>query len=366
MRTVELQIEDVAFGGNGVGRDGGKAVFVPFTIDGERVAARITREKKNFAEAELRNVIAPSEHRATPQCPYFGRCGGCSYQHMSYEHQLAVKQRQVEQALRRIGRIPNPPMQPIIPSPAAYEYRNRVTVHAEDGVIGYYRRDAHRLIDVERCPIAAPAVNAQLAELRARRPRDGHYTLRAHSGPRVFEQTNDEVAEAMARLVEGILPAGPLLIDAYCGAGFFTKRLAQKFERVIGIEWDVHAVAAAQESASPNESYIAGDVDAEFDRQLRAGERAATSVIVDPPATGLSATVRDSLIRHLPAALVYVSCNPATLARDLGELQKRFDIKSVTPLDMFPQTAEIECVAHLVPQDLAAVSAPSATDSFVQ
>ena len=357
MRTVEFEIEDVAFGGNGVGRSEGKAVFVPFTIDGERVAARITREKKNFAEAELRNVIAPSEHRATPQCPYFGRCGGCSYQHMNYEHQLAVKHRQVEQALRRIGRIPNPPMQPIIPSPATYEYRNRVTVHAEDGVIGYYRRDAHRLIDVERCPIAAPEVNAQLAALRARRPRDGHYTLRAHDGPRIFEQTNDEVAETMARLVESLLPNGQLLIDAYCGAGFFTKRLAHKFERIIGIEWDVHAVAAAQENAAPHENYIAGDVDAEFDRQLRTGERATTSVIVDPPATGLSATVRDSLIRHPPATLVYVSCNPATLARDLGELQKRFTITSVTPLDMFPQTAEIECVTHLVPQDAPAAPA---------
>ena len=349
MRTVELQIGDVAFGGNGVGRDGGKAVFVPFTIAGERVSARLIREKKNFAEAELTALLEPSEHRVAPQCPYFGRCGGCSYQHMSYEHQLAVKQRQVEQALRRIGRIPDPPLRPIIPSPKQYEYRNRVTVHAEDGVIGYYRRDAHRLIDVERCPIAAPEVNAQLAELRSGKPRDGHYSLRAHGGPRVFEQTNDAVAEAMAQLVANLLPGGELLIDAYCGAGFFTRRLAPRFKRVVGIEWDRYAVAAAQENAGPNETYIAGDVDAEFDRQLHGSDAGATCVVVDPPATGLSATVRDALSRHQPSAVVYVSCNPATLARDLGELQTRFAILSVTPLDMFPQTAEIECVVHLVP-----------------
>ena len=350
MRTAELQIEDIAFGGNGVGRDDGKAVFVPFTIDGERVSARIVREKKHFAEAELRDVLDPSEDRAQPQCPYFGRCGGCSYQHMSYPHQLLVKQRQVEQTLRRLGRIADPPMRAIIPSPVDYEYRNRITVHAEGGTVGYYRRDAHRLIDVERCPIAAPEVNAQLAELRARKPRDGHYTLRAHAGPRVFEQTNDAVAEAMAQLVGSLMPAGQqTLIDAYCGAGFFTKRLASKFAHVIGIEWDRHAIAVAQENAAPNETYIASDVDVEFDRQLRTCEGTTTTVITDPPATGLSATVRDTLVRHLPAALVYVSCNPATLARDLGELQKRFTIMSVTPLDMFPQTAEIECVVHLVP-----------------
>ena len=357
MRNVELEIEDVAFGGNGVGRDGGKAVFVPYTIEGERVAARILREKKNFAEAELCDVRGPSEHRVQPQCPYFGRCGGCSYQHMSYAHQLAVKQRQVEQTLRRLGRIADPPMRAIIPSPVDYEYRNRVTVHAEGGTIGYYRRDVHRLIDVERCPIAAPEVNAQLAELRARKPRDGHYTLRAHPGPRVFEQTNDAVAEAMAQLVDSLVPGGQeTLIDAYCGAGFFTKRFAPKFARVVGIEWDRYAVAAAQENAAPNETYIAGDVDAEFDRQLRNTDRTTATVIADPPATGLSATVRDSLLRHLPGALVYVSCNPATLARDLGELQKRFTIMSVTPLDMFPQTAEIECVVHLVPPEAAADS----------
>ena len=363
MRNVELQIGDVAFGGNGVGRDGGKAVFVPFTIAGERVAARVVREKKNFAEAELTHLLEPSEHRATPQCPYFGRCGGCSYQHMSYEHQLAVKQRQVEQALRRIGKIAQPPMRPIIPSPEHYEYRNRVTVHVEDGVIGYYRRDAHRLIDVERCPIAAPAVNAELAELRSRRPRDGHYTLRARSGPRVFEQTNDGVAAQMAQLVESMLPGGELMIDAYCGAGFFTKKLAPKFRRVVGIEWDRYAVAAAEETAGPNETYIAADVDTEFDRQLHGCLPAETSVVLDPPATGLSATIRDSLVRHAPSALVYVSCNPATLARDVGQLQKRFAILSVTPLDMFPQTAEIECVVHLVP---TAGSATSPSEPHVE
>src|ERR1044071_1066651 len=105
MRTVELTIHDVAFGGKGVARDNGKAVFVPFTIDGERVSARITREKKQFAEAELAEVLDASPHRVTAPCPYFGRCGGCSYQHISYDHQLELKSRQAEAAMRRIARL---------------------------------------------------------------------------------------------------------------------------------------------------------------------------------------------------------------------------------------------------------------------
>lgn len=347
MRRVELEIDDVAFGGKGVGRCDGKAVFVPFTIEGERVSAEIVREKKQFAEAELAQVLAPSPHRTTPKCPYFGRCGGCSYQHISYTHQLELKRRQVEQVLRRIGRI-TLPIHPTVPSPNEYAYRNRITVHAEAGVLGYYRRDAHQLIDVERCPIAAPDVNTALAELRARRPRDGHYTLRSHSRPRVFEQTNDEVAEALVRLVETLLPGNhQLLIDAYCGAGFFSKRLLAKFPRVIGIEWDRYAIAAAQENATAAEHYIAGDVGIEIARQLKTADLKSTSVIVDPPATGLSTETLAALLGAPVQTLIYVSCNPATLARDLAQLQQRFTIESVTPLDMFPQTAEIECVAHL-------------------
>ena len=341
---MELQIEDVAFGGAGVGRLNGKAVFVPFTIEGERVAARITREKKQFAEARLEQVIAASPDRTTPECPYFGRCGGCRYQHMSYEHQLAVKQRQVAQILTRIGKIADPPVRPIIPSPKPYAYRNRVTVHCEDGVIGYYRYDVHKLIDVERCPIAAPEVNRALSELRARKPRDGHYTLRARGGPRVFAQTNDEVAEALAQLVDSFFsPGGALLIDAYCGSGFFTKRLRGKFDRVLGIEWDRFAVAAAEEDAAPNESYIAGDVETELAAHINAN----AAVIVDPPATGLTSGTRQILLQQTPHTLVYVSCNPATLARDVRELHVGFAIESVTPLDMFPQTAETEVAVHL-------------------
>ena len=125
----------MAFGGNGVARDNGKAVFIPYTIDGEKISARIVREKKNFAEADLREVIARSSHRVTPECHYFGNCGGCSYQHISYAHQLEIKARQVEQTLRRIGHLDLVPMGPIVPSPQSYGYRNRVTVHCEDGVI---------------------------------------------------------------------------------------------------------------------------------------------------------------------------------------------------------------------------------------
>ena len=356
MRTVDLKIEDVAFGGKGVARENGKAVFIPFTIDGESVSAKITREKKQFAEAELVDLRETSSHRVEPPCPYFGQCGGCAYQHIDYAHQLAIKSRQVHDVLQRIGKLKDVPMRSIIPSPLQYAYRNRITVHAENGVIGYFRRDSHRLIDVERCPIAMDEVNRELTDLRARDLGDGHYTLRARSGPRVFSQTNDGVANALRDLIVELMPPNQdLLIDAFCSAGSFTKALVDKFNRVVGIDWDRFAIAAALETAGAKETYIAGDVDANLNSILGQSDADQTAVIVDPPAVGLSAHARKTIVDLAPATLIYVSCNPATLARDLAELQQQFKIESVTPLDMFPQTAEIEVVVQLQRSDASTI-----------
>jgi 23S rRNA (uracil1939-C5)-methyltransferase len=366
VRIVDLKIEDIAFGGKGVGRAQRKAIFVPYTIEGELVSAEIVREKKQFAEAELVEVKENSPHRVTPECPYFSHCGGCAYQHIDYEHQLAIKWRQVRSVLQRIGKLKDIPLRPIIPSPKQYEYRNRITVHVQDGVIGFFRRNSHRLIDIERCPISCNEVNRALTELRGRNPRDGHYTLRRSSSRRVFSQTNDDVANAVRDLIVDLVPANQdLLIDAYCGAGFFAKALLNKFRRIVGIDWDKFAIAAAKENATEKETYIAGDVETELqqagpvrlNRPPRAndtdcgglGSIAPATIIIDPPAAGLSANVRRSILDLAPGTLIYVSCNPATLARDLKELHGKFIINSVTPLDMFPQTAEIEAVAHLQP-----------------
>jgi 23S rRNA (uracil1939-C5)-methyltransferase len=329
-------------------------------IEGEHVSAEIVREKKQFAEAELIEVKEASVHRVPAPCPYFGRCGGCAYQHMDYAHQLATKDRQVRDVLRRIGKIDNVPFQPIIASPNEYDYRNRITVHAQDGVVGFFRRDSHRLIDIEYCPISREEVNRKLAELRASNPRDGHYTLRASGRtravasqkdgdttarvlPRIFSQTNDAVAEKLRDLIDNLIPPNQsLLVDAFCGAGFFAKALLPKFERVIGIDWDKFAIHAAITTATDKENYIAGNVDDEL-RQLRE----ASTVIVDPPAAGLTDAARKAIVDLAPEHFVYVSCNPATLARDLKDFRETFDIRSVTPLDMFPQTAEIEVAVRM-------------------
>ena len=345
---LQLTVHDVAFGGKGVARHEGKVVFVPFTIPGEEINARPVRQKRKFAEAELLEVLTPSPDRVEPECPYFGRCGGCSYQHISYPKQLEIKARQVEQTLRRVGRFEDVPMQPMIGAPRPYGYRNRIRVHVAGGVTGFYTYDAHSILDIEQCPISAPEVNAALAKLRRASMEDGDYSLRASGGGPYFEQTNPDVTREMLALVHRLVRRNQaLLVEAYCGAGLFAKHLGELFERVIGIEENERAIEKARRAPKPDESYIAGSVAMHLSEVLATSDAARTTVVLDPPAVGIDARVSDLLLAGRPGEIIYVSCDPATLARDLATLAKAYQLVSVTPLDMFPQTAEIEVVAQL-------------------
>jgi 23S rRNA (uracil1939-C5)-methyltransferase len=346
--VIQFPIDDIAFGGKGVGRAEGLAIFVPFVVTGEQVTARLTKKKKKFAEAELLSVDQPSPDRVEPCCPYFGACGGCAYQHIRYERQLAIKSAQVEQTLKRLGRLAALPMRPAIASPREYGYRNRIRVHADGGAIGFYRHDSHELIDIAECPIASPAVNEQLARLRRGPTRDGDYLLTGQGRGEYFVQTNDAVAAALLDLVRSLVsPASKTLVDAYSGAGFFARGLASRFSQVIGIEENERAVEYARRIAGPNESYVAGDVAIRLGEVLSSLRAPETCLILDPPAAGAASRVLEFILGAQPAEILYVSCNPATLARDLEILCRTYKLLSVTPLDMFPQTAEIEAVVHL-------------------
>jgi tRNA/tmRNA/rRNA uracil-C5-methylase (TrmA/RlmC/RlmD family) len=343
-----LVIQDVAFGGKGVARHNGKVFFVPFTIPGEKVTARVRRQKKSFAEAELVSVDEPSPDRVAPPCPYFGDCGGCNYQHIAYPRQLAIKAAQVDQTLRRVGRLKEVPMRPMVPAPETFGYRNRIRIHVARGAAGFFAQDGHTLVDIEKCAIAAPVVNEALGELRRSGVPDGDYSLRARGGGPFFEQTNPALTEEMLGLVRANICRGQaLLVDAYCGAGLFAKYLADLFESVIGIEENTNAIEKARRSLQPHEQYIQGDVSDHLGEILASHDPERTTVLLDPPATGISARVIDHLLAGAPVEIIYVSCNPATLARDLAALSAAYTTEAVTPLDMFPQTAEIEVVAQL-------------------
>lgn len=345
-----LEITDVAFGGKGVGRlADGRVAFVPDTLPGERVEVRLTRETARFVEAAQERLLEASPRRVSAPCPYFGVCGGCSYQHASYDYQLELKTRQVRETLRRLGGIAEPCVLEAVPSPSPYGYRNRITVHRRAGQIGFHRRDGAGLVDIEACLLASEPVNAALDALRREPFREGARPLREHRDRFGFHQTNDEVADLLLAAVEVAAGEGGDLVDAYCGDGFFARRLAGRFARVVGIEWNDRSVAQAREVAAANESYLAGDVTEHLGDVLSGLDAGRTTVILDPPAQGVDARVLDILTAQRVARLIYVSCNPATLARDLKGLAAAYRLDRAQPFDMFPQTAEIEVLAVLTP-----------------
>lgn len=350
---IKLEIRDVAYGGAGIGRIDGLVVFVPGTIPGETVRAQPSRLQKRFCEAELVEVLSPSPLRQTPECEWFGRCGGCAYQHVPYPTQLEWKTAQVRDLLQRIGKIKDPPVHPAVPSPLQFGYRNRIRVHVatQEGAlrVGFYARRGRQIVDVHECPIASASVNQKLAALRKTLPGPGEFLVSERPDVRFFEQTNDGAAAALVELVASLVGSDhELLVDAYCGAGFFGSLLAPRFSRVAGIESHPGAIDAARKKAAANESYFCGDVSVHLSAILASANPARTTVLLDPPAAGVSSTSLEILGRQPVAKLLYVSCDPATQARDLGTLVGQgYRLETVVPVDMFPQTADIEVVAAL-------------------
>jgi tRNA/tmRNA/rRNA uracil-C5-methylase (TrmA/RlmC/RlmD family) len=342
---LTIRINEIAFGGSGVGKADGKVIFVPFTIDGELVKVRITESHKSFSVASVQTVLQASPYRDKPPCPYYQACGGCDYQHIQYAHQLELKRLQVEQALRRIGKLPEIVVPPVIPSPKSYGFRNRITVHSNGHAVGFFRKKSRLIVDIVRCALASDAVNAKLTELRRERLAAGsHATVREHDAITTFTQTNDEVAQKIVDYIQA-RAQGPVLVDAYCGSGFFAHQLASAFETVIGIEWNQLACELAARSALANEKYYCGDVGDLLPLVLQ--KNRVSTLLLDPPAEGLTKAVCAAINEYPPGTLIYISCNPATFARDLSRLCSKFRLSEVQPFDMFPQTAEIELAALL-------------------
>jgi tRNA/tmRNA/rRNA uracil-C5-methylase (TrmA/RlmC/RlmD family) len=365
---ITLTIDDIAFGGEGVGRADNFVVFVPFVAAGDVVEVEVTEVKKNFARARLLQILQPSTERVTPQCRYFGDCGGCQYQHLDYAAQLRIKHKQVCDLFQRIGGFSGALIDPVVPCPQPYGYRNRIMIRSQwdkfkQGLnIGYIRADNRLVVDIEECKIAEPALNQQIQEVRRHPPPKGGLKVVLRVAPEGWEVPRDsffqnnfyllpKLVEAVrSRLVDG---GSRFLIDAYCGVGFFSIELAAQVERFAGIEVDTAAIKAATRNAQTwgrgNGEFVAGRVETLLPQILARFDPGLTTVVLDPPRTGCPPEMLRLLAEVRPAQILYVSCHPATLARDLNVLCSGgvFELSKIVPLDMFPQTQHVECVADV-------------------
>jgi tRNA/tmRNA/rRNA uracil-C5-methylase (TrmA/RlmC/RlmD family) len=365
---ISLTIHDIAFGGEGVGRVDEFVVFVPFVLVGEAVEAEIIEVKKNFARAKLLRVVTPSPERVAPECRYFTQCGGCQYQHIDYAAQLRIKHKQISDLFERVGKISPEKIQPVLPCPSPYGYRNRIMFRsqwngpAKKLEIGYIRADNNFVVDIEECKIAEPALNEQIKEVRANPPPRGGLKVVLRVQPDGWEvprdsffQNNFFLLPKLVETVRGFLRDGGAkhLVDLYCGVGFFGIETADVVESFVGVEYDQLAIKAARQNAASrkinNGEFVAAQVEVILPDLLQKFSPGKTAVILDPPRKGCWPETMELLRRTKPAQVIYVSCHPATMARDLNILcgDGVFNLARVQPLDMFPQTQHVECVAEL-------------------
>ncbi len=367
-QRVIVTITDIAFGGEGVGRIGQFVVFVPFVVLGEEVEAELVEVKKNFARARLVRVIQSSPKRVTPLCRFFAECGGCQYQHMDYALQLEVKQKQIADLFERVGGFPRDVVKPVVPCPQPYHYRNRLMIRSQWNKpeqklnIGFIRADSRLVVDLDECQIAEPALNEQIRHVRAHPPPKGGIKVVLRIAPEDWDVPRDSFFQnnffLLPRLVDavrdGIRDAGTRhLVDVYCGVGFFGIAAGDLVDSFVGVEVDHQAIKAAKLNAvrhnRTNGEFVEGRAEELMPELMRRFDARKTTVLIDPPRTGCPASGLESLRENRPAQVLYVSCHPATLARDLNVLCAGgvFELKKVTPLDMFPQTQHVECVADL-------------------
>ncbi len=387
-------IEGVAFGGDGIGRAGERVLFVPFTVDGDVAEVEITGVRKRYARGRIVRLVEPSRHRVSPPCPYFSRCGGCRLQHIAYVRQLEIKRRQVEEIFRRIGKIPLPPVAPVMPSPRPFGWRGKAEFHVEGGREGSARAglmalSSHDLVEVERCAICEETINRKYAvfreELRSGRVCAGEDrrtiwsdeegeaptemaagsgtpsdVLRIVAGKRLtvpyrgFFQANVSLVRELVAQVIGMcaLSGRETVIDAYGGSGLFSVFLAPRARRLTGIEGEAEAVRCAainlEREGLSHARFLRGDVGRVL-RERFSGEKADV-VVLDPPRTGCGEEVLDAVAALRPERIVYVSCDPPTQARDAGRLSALgYRLQRLQPLDMFPQTGHVEVIALLTP-----------------
>lgn len=422
MLPVTIDITSLAYGGKGIGRIGGKVVFVPYTAPGDRVRVDITYEKKRFLEGRLLEVVIPSPLRQSPPCPLFGRCGGCNWQHISYPAQLDWKQRIFCEILERIGGIKAVPMEPSIPAVVPLRYRAKAQFHVEEEIWGFFEAGSHKVVEVEECHLLDPILNmafislrdymrnnasdlpihtveigksdldgraAALIHLKEKRGfnpegvldaisqlkgievrvtppgkrngkpvssagdrsliyRLGSLTLKAHIS--TFSQVN--ISQNL-HLIDTVLEYADInikdyILDLYCGAGNLTLPLAGRCSKVTGVDNDPSAIEDAISNKEANSISNVDFICQDALKSLKAlGEIHPGIVILDPPREGGFEAIK-GIVDLKPKKVVYVSCNPSTLARDLSALTKNgYMVKRARLIDMFPQTYHIEGLVEL-------------------
>jgi 23S rRNA (uracil1939-C5)-methyltransferase len=382
-KIFEVEIERLLPGGVGLAHAEGLTLFVSLAAPGDLVRVKTDRVQGTVGFATIVEVLKPSALRVEPPCPYFGRCGGCDFQQLTYEAQLQAKVEMIRDCLHRIAKLEVGDI-PITPSVNEWHYRSRATwqLDSDARLLGYFERGTNRICDVEYCAVLAPQLQQTLEKVRtyvatktSRQPRHidavlgdeglsvspaiAGFTARVISrhiadenyyfSADTFFQINHEMLEPLIGAAMGDV-TGQKAIDLYCGVGLFTLPMARRFARVTGVEANARAAEFARRNvaaAKLENIEIANLGVADWLKHSRSFE-VLEFLLLDPPRVGCENAVIAGILAMRPRRIAYVSCDPATLARDLKKLiAENYTLDSVAAFDMFPQTHHVETIARL-------------------
>ena len=385
--TARLELEEMGPLGDTMAQFQGQPINVFGGIQGEEVVAtiiRYRRRRKRMVSGLVREVLTPSPHRVAPPCPYFGPCTGCQWQHVEYGHQLTLKRRAVEAQLKPFPSLSDVVVPPTIPCESQLYYRNHARFTVRKGQLGYVNRITRRFVRVDACMLMTPWINRTLDLLQDQCRETTQLSMRygvntgewliqptlrsaevplatgqTHFSEQLLEHTfrvaspsffqvNTEQTERLAEMVRDRLrlSGGEVVVDAYAGVGTFAALFAASSRKVIAIEESTAAVRDAAINTLGLDNIVL--VGKKTEEALDTLDEEPDAVILDPPRAGCHPAVLEALVRRGPARVVYVSCDPATLARDLDIMVRGgFGLASIEPVDMFPQTHHVECVATL-------------------
>jgi 23S rRNA (uracil1939-C5)-methyltransferase len=351
---MELVLEKWVPGGDCIARKDGKVIFVEGGIPGEKVLVTLTVNKKDFSKAKVVKVLEKSEHRVSPKCRHYSECGGCNLQHISYEHQLFLKEKMLVETLARMGGIElNKSISMFSSRP--WGYRNRVRFHQHGKFKGFKEAQRNRIVPIQECPVLTPKNLSALKKYQGKAKEvslfdnnnsvyiEGEYKVEIlnkvfYLNNKTFFQSN---LKPLPELVNWAVAGenGKLAVDLFSGVGFFASFLEDHFDRVIAVERNDKCLPFAKRNLSKTEFYTGAVEEWQLPHQIDAID----FLLVDPPREGLEKSVPELLAKWQIPKLVYISCNPVTLARDLKKLiALGYGLESTAAFDLYPQTQHLE------------------------
>ena len=356
-----VKIESLNHQGLGITRVNDKVTFVEQALPGETVDIKVTEEKKKYNLAKIQTIIEKNPDRIEPICPYYEECGGCDFGHVNYETELKYKKEKVENILKKYAHIDV--NIEITPSDKVYNYRNKITLHKQNEKIGLVKKNSSEVIEIKECKLVDEKIN----EILHNKPKEGiirtngkeiisnenenitinidKYKFKVNLNS--FFQINPYTYEKMFNHIKKLISSNDVLLDLYSGVGVFSILLSENCKKIYGIEINENSYKNALENKKINNleniDFMLGKVE---DNLPKIKEKIDT-IIVDPPRNGLSKTTIKQIININPKKIIYVSCNPMTLSRDLNLLNSNYNLESIKAFDMFPKTNHVECVCKL-------------------